>query len=90
MHSILKIKTGEDGIGPILLTVGNKRTDDCQIIRKHGRLLKPTATAVTTPPGGGLGSVAEDGRAKQRYASGRRMEPLIRRLPNGTSQTLVV
>jgi len=29
-------------------------------------------------------------KTKQRYASGRRMEPLIRRLPNGTSRTLVV
>jgi hypothetical protein len=45
VHSILKIKTGEDGIGSILLTVGNKRTDDCQIIRKPGRMLKPTATS---------------------------------------------
>ena len=37
----------------------------------------------SNPPGGWLGSGAEEGRAKRRYASGRRMEPLIRGSPNG-------
>ena len=37
------------------------------------------------PFGGLLGSGAEEGRAKLRYAPGRRKEPLNRRLPNGTS-----
>jgi hypothetical protein len=35
--------------------------------------------------GGWLGSDADEGRAKQRYARGRRMEPLNPGLPNGTS-----
>ena len=37
------------------------------------------ARIVATPPSGEwLGSGADEGRAKLRYASGRRMEPLIR------------
>ena len=44
MHSILKIKTGEDGIG-LPPNSEDKRTNDCQIIRKPGRMLKPTATS---------------------------------------------
>ena len=32
-----------------------------------------------TPPGGWLGSDADEGRAKLRYATGRRKEPEIRR-----------
>ncbi len=38
-----------------------------------------------TPPGGWLGLGAEEGRGKLRKASGRRMQPAIRGLPNGTS-----
>jgi len=34
--------------------------------------------AFATPPGEWLGSGAEEGRAKLRYASGRRKEPMIR------------
>jgi hypothetical protein len=37
------------------------------------------------PISGWLGSSAEEGRAKLRYAPGRRKEPLIRRCPNETS-----
>ena len=56
----------------------------------QGRIMRHTVfhcvtSAATTPSGGWLGSGAEEGRAKLRYAPGRRKEPLIRRLPNGTS-----
>lgn len=37
------------------------------------------------PFGEWLGSAAEEGRAKQRYVLGRRMEPLNQQLPNRTS-----
>ena len=37
------------------------------------------------PPGGWLGSGADEGRAKLRKAPGRRREPLIRGCPNGNS-----
>ena len=40
---------------------------------------------VNRPLGGWLGSSAEEDRAKLRYASGRRMEPKIRRSSNGNS-----
>ena len=40
---------------------------------------------LATPSGGWLGSGADEGRAKLRYAVVRRMDPLTHRSPNGTS-----
>ena len=40
----------------------------------------------TKPPGGWLGSGADEGRGKRRYARGRRMQPLNPGSPNGTSR----
>ncbi len=52
----------------------------------HSHPGRVPARVVATPPSGGwLGSGTDEGRAKLRYASGKRMELLIRGLPNGTS-----
>lgn len=63
------------------------RPDDGRMHTQPGRKLSYTSSTAVTPHGGWLGSGADEGRAKLRYASGRRMESMIRGSPNWTSCT---
>ena len=56
-----------------------------QAIARSVRQSSP-ASAASKPPGGWLGSGADEGRGKQRYARGRRMQPLNPGFPNGNSR----
>ena len=62
----------------------NDFSDDCRSYATW-TCARSYASGDATPHGGWFGQSAEEGRVKQRYASGRCTKPMIRRLPNGTS-----